>query len=469
MLNRFHFIEKYSLLIVVGVACLFSFLNISGIPIKEWDEALYGVNAFEMIHSGDYFNLLFQKQPAPWAPKPPLGIWMMALSYKIFGYNLFGLRFVSALTAVISLVYTFKIVTLYKSRTFALFVIATLVTVNGVIGIHIGRTGDLDAPLVCFLICGIYHFLRYCDFKKVKSIYLFGIFVSLGFWVKGIAAFTVMPAIVLYCILKRKEIQIVPVLISFLILATISASWFVCIYLFGDPNINVSNELFFKQFFNRFSGQNYTNLYGHDYFFTFIYLDTKYNIWNYLFYVSILIFLYYLITKKIQLKEEILKGKNNLLIFSVIMFCTFSLFFTIVQNSHFWYMTPALPFVAIITAYGAEHLVHNYRWSIYIILGILVVKSGQKVNSQLNTKGIPSVFIDHKDDIKNASFIQCIGNPSGDALLYLYHINKNIRFKGETNSNVAWIRRSHWKKNQNKYKLLGTFHDGDQMLVEIIQ
>ena len=89
------------LIFILFVVALFSFIKLGANDLSDWDESRNGINAFEMMHNGDYFNFYFADKPDTWNNKPPLFIWLVILSYKIFGLNALGLRFPSAIATII--------------------------------------------------------------------------------------------------------------------------------------------------------------------------------------------------------------------------------------------------------------------------------------------------------------------------------------------------------------------------------
>jgi 4-amino-4-deoxy-L-arabinose transferase-like glycosyltransferase len=54
-----------------------------------------------MLQNGQYSFTTYQNTPDLWNLKPPLGAWAITLSYRIFGVNLFALRFFSAFLSLL--------------------------------------------------------------------------------------------------------------------------------------------------------------------------------------------------------------------------------------------------------------------------------------------------------------------------------------------------------------------------------
>jgi len=73
---------RYNLLIA-GAALLLFVPFLGSVHLFDWDEINFAECAREMLVTGDYFSVKINFQPF-WE-KPPLFIWMQALSMNIFG------------------------------------------------------------------------------------------------------------------------------------------------------------------------------------------------------------------------------------------------------------------------------------------------------------------------------------------------------------------------------------------------
>ncbi|HFA49391.1 MAG TPA: phospholipid carrier-dependent glycosyltransferase [Bacteroidetes bacterium] len=149
---------KYHQLILSAFLLLFAFIKLGQHPIYPWDEARTGVNAIEMLINHDWVNLHYAGQPDHWRAKPPLVVWCVAGSFSLFGFNEFSLRLPSAIAIIFAFFFTYKTIRLYKNEKFAFWTCMMLLTAKGMIGWHVGRTGDFDAMLVFVLLAGLYNF-----------------------------------------------------------------------------------------------------------------------------------------------------------------------------------------------------------------------------------------------------------------------------------------------------------------------
>ena len=126
--------------------------------------------------------------------KPPLGLWLQVLSAKVFGFNTFGLILPSALAACLCVLLVYSIVKKGWGPTAG--VIAAGIAAATPILIALSRTNNLDVILLFFLLCGAKCVLE-ASRKQSLPLYLLAmVFLGLGFNVKMLQAFLVLPAFV---------------------------------------------------------------------------------------------------------------------------------------------------------------------------------------------------------------------------------------------------------------------------------
>ena len=70
--------------------------------LVSWDEAWYAEVARNILKTGNIINLTWNGHP--YTDHPPVGFWLMAATYKIFGINEFLTRFPSALSGILSII-----------------------------------------------------------------------------------------------------------------------------------------------------------------------------------------------------------------------------------------------------------------------------------------------------------------------------------------------------------------------------
>ena len=81
---------------------LLCFYHLDYGELMDWDEARHGVSAYEMLQTGEPIVTTYAYSPDYWNLKPPLSEWLIALGYKLFGYNAYGLRIFSGVSMFLS-------------------------------------------------------------------------------------------------------------------------------------------------------------------------------------------------------------------------------------------------------------------------------------------------------------------------------------------------------------------------------
>lgn len=195
----------YSFFLVVLISTFNIFFNLWELPVQDWDEARHGVNAYEMLMNGILSANHYGGQPDYWNLKPPLGTWLIALSFSIFGLNLFSLRFFSALFGLLTILTTI----LYAKKKFgpevSLLSGFILSTCFSFIHVHGARTGDFDAILTFIVLLSVITSEKAKDNKNY--LYITAILFSLAFLLKSFASVMVALVIFLSFLLNRMYLK----------------------------------------------------------------------------------------------------------------------------------------------------------------------------------------------------------------------------------------------------------------------
>ncbi len=169
------------LLLIAGGFMLF--FNLGGEELHDCDEARHGINAYEMMQSGDYVVTTYDGEPDYWNLKPPLTDYCIILGYRIFGLNATGLRFYSALSMMITMI----VLALWTKRRFgSVASIATMVFLLGcgfIYGHHFARRGDADAQMLMFYVIAMLCMLQ--SKRDVRWLYGSALCFGLAFMSKS--------------------------------------------------------------------------------------------------------------------------------------------------------------------------------------------------------------------------------------------------------------------------------------------
>lgn len=194
----------------------------------SWDEAWYAEVARNIIKTGSLINLTWNGHL--FTDHPPVGFWIMALTYKIFGISEFWTRFPSALSGIISMILLYF---LGKKLFNPLVGLLSSITLSSAIWfVYRSREGDLDIFLTMFFILAILLAIKASENKK----YLLPLLISLIllFLTKTMVPLAIIPSLALI-FFKNRLYKWYEYLLPSIIFLTIIIGWF-AIREFHDPN-----------------------------------------------------------------------------------------------------------------------------------------------------------------------------------------------------------------------------------------
>lgn len=197
--------KKNILLVAIlsTVAAFTIFPRLGSLPLREWDESRLAASAYEMYDSGNYLVATFDYAPDLWNTKPPLLLWLQALSIRFFGLSETAVRLPSALAMLFSALSLFYF-TSKLSRPLAGFYSALIFLCSkGLFFYHCGRSADYDALMImfCILYCGFFYL--YTRLKQNKYLLYFFLCLALGVLTKGIQAAIPLAGIFIFALFDK--------------------------------------------------------------------------------------------------------------------------------------------------------------------------------------------------------------------------------------------------------------------------
>lgn len=346
------------LLSISLVSVLFA-KNLGDFPIFQWDEARYVNNSLEILSLGNWFHFTMDGTIDTWNFKPPLVLWLQAMSMKIVGINELALRLPSFLASlgVLILLYWFCVSALQSTLsgiTSVLFFGASC----GFIGPHIGRTADLDAVQTFFVLWYTLYFLRYLLIgTPSKHLYpRLAVLVFLAFLCKGMPGLLLLPFLALIAgfPLNYKKVYHNPSVYVYGILTVVMCSLY---YLLREMNYPGYWELLKKSEFNRFSGEGIKwHVRPFDFYFK-NFTDLKR-------YFFLLDFLPFTLITFLSAKQRLIKlAYLYLLIITIAYF----LFISYPPVKLEWYDAPLYPFFALLFGIfiteTCKRMIPNKNWA----------------------------------------------------------------------------------------------------------
>ena len=202
----------------------------------DWDEVNFAECAREMIVSKDYFNVTINFQ-AFWE-KPPLFIWMQALSMLVFGINEFAARFPNVIAAVFTLLALYRFGKEFFGEKFGIAWSALYAC--SILPFMYFNSGIIDPWFNFFIFNGIIYFYKGSYDKTLRNFMLSGVFIGLAILTKGpVALLLIGGAFAVYFLFNRfKDFPSFGKIVLFLLTTLfIGSLWFILLFATGHQEI----------------------------------------------------------------------------------------------------------------------------------------------------------------------------------------------------------------------------------------
>ena len=190
-------------LLIIAIAALLFIPGLGAVHLFDWDEINFAEIAREMVVSGDWLRP--QMHFEAFHEKPPLFIWMQALSMKAFGVGEFAARFPNAICGIITLWLLYRIGEQLRGRIFG---IAWALAYIGSILPHLYfRSGIIDPWFNLFIFLGLHAIItlaaqdperdpRAINARSDRYAWIAGLFLGLAVLTKGPVG-VLVPALVM--------------------------------------------------------------------------------------------------------------------------------------------------------------------------------------------------------------------------------------------------------------------------------
>jgi 4-amino-4-deoxy-L-arabinose transferase-like glycosyltransferase len=241
----------YNLLIAIAALMLFiPFLG--AVHLFDWDEINFAECAREMLASGDYFSVKINYRPF-WE-KPPIFIWLQALSMNVFGVNEFAARLPNAICGCITLLVLFNIGRKLVDNQFGL--VWVMVYAASFLPHFYFKSGIIDPWFNLFIFLGIYYFIlttNQASQNNNRTVLLSALFIGLAILTKGPAALLIFGLCYLVFMAIKRFRNTLPLkqLILFGVsVAVVGSLWFLLLILTGNAAIIKEFFLYQVRLFN---------------------------------------------------------------------------------------------------------------------------------------------------------------------------------------------------------------------------
>ena len=211
---------------LAAVLALCAFLNLFRLTGEGYGNVYYAATVKNMLTS--WHNFFFASFDAGFVSvdKPPVGFWIQAASAWLFGFHGWSLLLPQALAGILSVGLLYHLV----GRAFgpAAGLLAALTLALTPISIVLNRHNNLEGLLVLTVLLAAWAFVRAVETGRLHWILMGVVVVGLGFNIKMLEAFLVLPAFyLLYLVAASVSLRrrIVYLGLATVVLLAVSLSW----------------------------------------------------------------------------------------------------------------------------------------------------------------------------------------------------------------------------------------------------
>jgi 4-amino-4-deoxy-L-arabinose transferase-like glycosyltransferase len=179
---------------LVGLLGLAAVLNLWGLSINGWANAYYSAAVRSMSLSWhDFLYGSLDRSGLMTVDKPPLSLWIQALSARVFGLHPLCVLIPQALMGIVAVGLVYDLTRRWFGRP-AGFVAGLALATTPVV-VAVSRHNNPDELLVLCCVAALWFALRGLETGATKWLVLSGVAVGLGFETKMAVAFMVVPGI----------------------------------------------------------------------------------------------------------------------------------------------------------------------------------------------------------------------------------------------------------------------------------
>jgi 4-amino-4-deoxy-L-arabinose transferase-like glycosyltransferase len=182
----------WHLLLLSAVLALSAFLDLSRLTSEGYGNVYYAATVKDMLDS--WYNFFFASYDAGFVSvdKPPLGFWIQATSAYLFGFHGWSILLPQALAEVLSVALLYHLV----GRSFGPVagLLAALALALTPISVATSRNNNLESLLVLAVLLAAWAFILAVETGRLRWLVVGGLVVGVGFNIKMLEAFVVLPA-----------------------------------------------------------------------------------------------------------------------------------------------------------------------------------------------------------------------------------------------------------------------------------
>jgi len=222
------FIQKnWYVITLILIAMLSFFFNFYAINKYGYGNEYYAAAIKSMTQSfKNFFFVSFDPSGMVSIDKPPVGFWLQAISVLIFGYHGWAMLLPQALAGTGSCIMVCILVSKHFGRPSGL--IASFIFSFTPAVVVASRNNTIDMQLIFVLLIATWFLFKSIENSKRRDLFIAGALIGLGFNIKMLQAYLVLPAFALvYLIFAKEKLskRFINGIITMVIVLVVSFAW----------------------------------------------------------------------------------------------------------------------------------------------------------------------------------------------------------------------------------------------------
>ena len=216
---------------LVAVVILTAVLRFANLAALGYANHYYTAGVASMLQS--WHNFLFvaaEPGGSVSIDKPPVGLWIQAISAYIFGVNGFGVLLPQILAGILSVILLYYLIRRWFGTGAGLLAALGLAITPVVVATD--RNNTMDSTLILMLLLAAWAFIRATESGKLRHLLLGAALVGIGFNIKMLQAFLPLPAFYALYLLGAKAglgRKLAHLALASVLLLVVSLSWAVIV------------------------------------------------------------------------------------------------------------------------------------------------------------------------------------------------------------------------------------------------
>jgi 4-amino-4-deoxy-L-arabinose transferase-like glycosyltransferase len=206
-------------------------LRLANLAALGYANHYYAAGVASMLQSWhNFFFVAAEPGGSVSIDKPPVGLWLQAISADVFGVNGFGVLLPQILAGILSVIVLYHLVRRWFGTGAGLLAALALAITPVVVATD--RNNTMDSTLILTLLLAAWAFIQATESGKLRHLLLGAALVGVGFNIKMLQAFLPLPAFYgLYLLAARASLgrKLANLALASLLLLAVSLSWAVIV------------------------------------------------------------------------------------------------------------------------------------------------------------------------------------------------------------------------------------------------